>query len=102
LVSKTGKESIGGLYRLHVTRDGTAYIKDNAGSPTTEDWKNHAVVFEFWNRSYVGEDAANDDRWVTEVYLMLKAWWAECLDYGPYRLPDAFYADSMPPWGVRS
>ncbi len=60
------------------------------------DWDSHAILFEKWNRSYVGEDAANDGEWVSEVYEMLKAWWAICLEDGPYRLPDAFYADSMP------
>ncbi len=96
IASKTGVESDRGLYRLKVTKDGTAYIDHNAWSPTKEERQDHAILFENWNRSYVGEDAANDDVWVTEVYEMLKAWWSECLDYGPQRLSDAFYADSMP------
>ena len=33
LTSKTGSESSQGRYRLQVTRDGTAYINHNAGSP---------------------------------------------------------------------
>jgi hypothetical protein len=96
IASKEGVKSEGGLYRLKVTKDGTAYIDHNAWSPTKQEWQNHAILFEFWNRSYVGKAAANDDRWVTEVYKMLKAWWSECLEYGPHKLSDAFYADSMP------
>ncbi len=102
LASTTGVKSSRGLYRLQVTKEGVAYINHNAWSPTKEDWQSHAILFEFWNKSWVGKDAAHDDKWVTEVYIMLKAWWAECLEYGPYRLPDAFYADSMPPKSISS
>ena len=97
IASKTGVKSERGLYRLKVTRYGTAYIDHNAWSPTKEEWLNHVILFEFWNRSYVGEAAANDDEWVNEVYVMLKAWWSKCLEYGPHKLPDAIYADTMPP-----
>ncbi len=96
VASKEGDKSERGRYRLKVTKSGTAYIDPNAWSPTKEEWQAHAILFENWNRSYVGKDAANDDEWVTEVYEMLKAWWSECLEYGPHKMPDAFYADSMP------
>lgn len=96
LASKTGVKSSRGLYRLQVTKSGIAYIDHNAWRLSKEDWQAHAILFEPWNSTYVVKDAANDDEWVTEVYEMLKAWWSEYLEYGPGRLPDAFYADSMP------
>ncbi len=96
LASKTGSESSHGLYQLRVTKDGIAYIEHNVFRTAQSDWQNHAILFEKWNRSYVGKGAATDDEWVSDVYEMLKRWWDECLEYGPKKLPDAFYADYMP------
>lgn len=96
LASKTGSESSHGLYQLRVTRDGIAYIEHNAFRTSQSEWQSHCVMFEKWNRSYVGKDAASDDEWVTQVHKMLKSWWNECLEFGPHRLPEAFYADYTP------
>jgi hypothetical protein len=104
LASKTGLESDGsvpgsypgGWYRLWVTKNSIAYIEDNAGFPTDIDLQNHAVRFEAWNRTYVGQDAANDDEWVNEVYNMLKRWWDRYSRDGSRRLGEAIYADYMP------
>jgi hypothetical protein len=103
LASKTGLESDGsvpgsylGYYRLWVTKNGEAYIEDNPGYPTDIALQNHAIRFESWHRSYVGADAANDDEWVNRVYKLLKRWWERCLEVGPHRMGEAFYADYMP------
>jgi hypothetical protein len=103
LASKTGLESDGsvpgsylGYYRLWVTKNGKAYIEDNPGYPTDIDLQNHAIRFESWHRSYVGKDAANDDKWVNEVYNMLKYARGQCVKDGPHRLGEAFYADYTP------
>jgi hypothetical protein len=99
LASKTGLESLEefhGRYQLRITNDGIAYIKHNWQFPTDSDLQNHAVLFETWHRSYVGQDAANDDKWVNEVYNMLKYWQGQCVKDGPHRLGDAFYADYTP------
>ena len=104
LASKTGLESDGsvpgsypgGRYRLWVTKNGIAYIEDNAGFPTDIALQNHAIRFESWHRTDVGQDAANDDEWVYRVYEMLKRWWNRCLECGPHKLGGAFYADYMP------
>ena len=99
LASKTGSEPadhLPGTYQLRVTKDGIAYLKDNWYYPTDSEWQNHAIMFETWNRSYVGKDAANDDEWVNSVYNMLKRWWDRCVKDGPHRLGEAFYADYMP------
>jgi hypothetical protein len=92
LASKTGKESSRGLYQLRVTKDGIAYIEHDDGEYQKDVWENHALVFSWWRSSYVGNDAANDNEWVTYVYNTLTFWWNECLEFGPHRLPDAFYA----------
>ena len=105
LASKTGLEfdgSVpgsysGGRYRLWVTKNGIAYIEDNAGFPTDIDLQNHAIRFESWHRSYVGKDAANDDKWVNSVYLMLRRWWDRYSRDDSRRLGDAIYADYLPP-----
>jgi hypothetical protein len=99
LASKTGSESLDefhGRYQLRITNDGIAYIKHNWQFPTDSDLQNHAVLFETWHRSYVGQDAANDDKWVNEVYNMLKYWRGQCVKDRPHRLGDAFYADNTP------
>ena len=101
LASKTGLESdgsvpgsySGGRYRLWVTKNGIAYIEDNAGFPTDIALQNHAIYFESWHRTDVGQDAANDDEWVNRVYKMLKRWWERCVQIGPHRLGGAFYVD---------
>jgi hypothetical protein len=59
--------------------------------------QNHAIYFESWHRTDVGQDAANDDKWVNEVYLMLKRWWDMYSRDGSGRLGDAIYADYLPP-----
>jgi hypothetical protein len=104
LASKTGLESDGsvpgsfpGYYRLWVTKNGIAHIEDNPGYPTDIDLQNHAIRFESWHRSWVGKDAANDDKWVNEVYNMLKRWWDGYSRDGSRRLGDAIYADYLPP-----
>src|SRR5919112_4959078 len=105
LASKTGLESdgsvpgsfSGGRYRLWVTKNGEAYIEDNAGFPTDIALQTHAIRFESWHRSYVGKDAANTDWWVNNVYLMLKRWWDIYSRDGSGRLGDAIYADYLPP-----
>jgi hypothetical protein len=104
LASKTGLESDGsvpgsypgGRYRLWVTKNGIAYIEDNAGFPTDIALQNHAIQFESWHRTDVGQDAADDDEWVNEVYQMLERWWDRCEKDRPHRLGEAFYADYMP------
>jgi hypothetical protein len=53
LASKTGSEPADrfpGIYQLRVTKNGTAYIKDNWHHPTDSDEQNHAILFETWNR----------------------------------------------------
>jgi hypothetical protein len=100
LASKTGSESLEeyhGRYQLRITNDGIAYIKHNWQFPTDSDLQNHAVLFETWHRSYVGQDAANDDEWVNEVFLMLMRWWDMYSRDGSLRLGDAIYADYLPP-----
>lgn len=104
LASKTGLESDGsvpgsylGYYRLWVTKNGKAYIEDNPGDPTDIALQTHAIRFELLHRSYVGQDAANDDKWVNEEYLMLKRWWDIYSRDGSLRLGDAIYADYLPP-----
>jgi hypothetical protein len=100
LASKTGLESLEeyhGRYQLRITRNGIAYIKHNWQFPTDSDLQNHAVLFETWHRSYVGQDAANTDWWVNHVYNMLKRWWDGYSRDGSRRLGDAIYADYMPP-----
>ncbi len=99
LASKTGSEPADeypGIYQLRVTKNGTAHIKHNWQPPTDSDEQNHAILFETWNRSYVGKDAADDDKWVNEVYQMLERWWERCVKDGPHRLGDAIYADYTP------
>lgn len=96
LASKTGSESSHGLYQLRVTRNGVAYIEHDAWRVPRSVWENHALLFPRWRSSYVGDDAANDDEWVTYVYNRLKLCWNECLEYGPHKLPDAFHANCMP------
>ena len=99
LASKTGSEPANeypGIYQLRITKDSIAYIKDNWHPPTDSDEQNLAIRFETWDRTYVGKDAANDDKWVNSVYLMLKRWWERCVKDGPHRLGDAFYADYTP------
>ena len=81
---------------MWVTKNGVAYIEDNAGFPTDIALQTHAIYFESWDRSYVGQDAANTDWWVNEVYNMLKYWRGQCVKDGPHRLGDAFYADYTP------
>ena len=83
-------------YQLRIAKDGIAYIKHNWQFPTDSDEQNHAILFETWHRTDVGQDAANDDVWVNEVYNMLKCWWGQCVKDGPHRLGDAFYADYTP------
>jgi hypothetical protein len=104
LASKTGLESDGsvpgsflGYYRLWVTKNGEAYIEDNAGFPTDIALQTHAIYFESWHRTDVGQDAANDDKWVTSVFKMLKRWWDIYSRDGSLRLGDAIYADYLPP-----
>jgi hypothetical protein len=105
LASKTGLESdgsvpgsySGGRYRLWVTKNGIAYIEDNAGFPTDIALRTHAIYYESWHRTDVGQDAANDDKWVNDVYLMLERWWDIYSRDGSLRLGDAIYADYLPP-----
>ncbi len=92
LASKTGSESDHELYQLRVTKGGIAYIEHKFWTDSEAVWDNHALVFSWWRSSYVGKDAADDDAWVTYVYDKLKFWWNECLEFGPHKLPDAFYA----------
>jgi hemin uptake protein HemP len=105
LASKTGLESdgsvpgsySGGMYRLWVTKNGKAYIEDNAGYPTDIALQTHAILFESWHRCYVGQDAANTDWWVNHVYNMLERWWDIYSRDGSLRLGDAIFADYLPP-----
>ena len=100
LASKTGTEPADeypGIYQLRVTKNGIAYIKDNLQPLTDSDEQNHAILFETWNSTYVGKDAANDDKWVNEEYRMLKRWWDIYSRDGSLRLGAAIYADYLPP-----
>lgn len=82
---------------MWVTKNGIAYIEDNAGFPTDIALQNHAIGFESWHKTDVGQDAANDDKWVNSVYLMLRRWWDGYSRDSSRRPADAIYADYLPP-----
>lgn len=50
-------------FQLRVTKEGVAYIAEDDVFVSDEVSRAHSLVFESWNRSYVGIDAAKDDEW---------------------------------------
>ena len=63
-------------------------------------WPLHPYPLCFLERQHrtdVGQHAANDDKWVNEVYLMLKRWWDIYSRDGSRGLGDAIFADYLPP-----
>ena len=49
-----------------------AYIAEEDVFVSDEVSRSHSLVFESWNRSYVGEDAATDDAWVARIFRALE------------------------------
>lgn len=93
IASKTGNEEGRNLYQVRVTKNGIAYLVQKTSNTLPEDWESHAIMFENWNSSYVGKDAARDEGWVSKVYNMLSRWWDEYSEQDPKGQRGAFYAD---------
>lgn len=60
--------------QIRVTEDGIAYLSKTVGSEGVEGLQFYLETYDPGN-GYVGEEAANDDEWVKEVFDTLRNSW---------------------------